>query len=68
MDYSLIAVKTVETAIDACYDAVVVCGACGPTMISRGAYGIFAPGTKPERVKELRNIVGDLIIACCGKK
>lgn len=104
MDYSLIAVKNVETAIDAGYDAVVVCGACGPTVISRcvkaandkkvfvfvefthrdglldtnianrsarlakelGAYGIFAPGTKPERVKELRNIVGDLIIACCG--
>jgi len=104
MDYSLIAVKTVETAIDAGYDAVVVCGACGPTVISRcvkaandkkvfvlvefthrdglldpnianlsarlakelGAYGIFAPGTKPERIKELRNIVGDLIIACCG--
>lgn len=104
MDYSLIAVKSVETAIDAGYDAVVVCGACGPTVISRcvkaakdkkvfvfvefthrdglldtnianrsarlakelGAYGIFAPGTKPERIKELRNIVGDLVIACCG--
>ena len=104
MDYSLIAVKTVETAIDAGYDSVVVCGACGPTVISRcvkaandkkvfifvefthrdglldsnianrsarlakelGAYGIFAPGTKPERIKELRDIVGDLVIACCG--
>ena len=37
MDYSLIGVKTVETAIDAAYGAVV-----------------------------LRNIVDDLIIACCG--
>jgi orotidine-5'-phosphate decarboxylase len=102
MDYSLIAVKTVETAIDAGYDAVVVCGACGPTVISRcvkaanakmvfvfvefthryglldtnianrsarlakelGTYGIFAPGTKPERIKKLRNIVGDIIIGC----
>jgi len=104
MDYSLIAVKTVEITVDAGYDAVVVCGACGPDVISRcvkaandkqvfvfaefthrdglldsnianrsarlakelGAYGIFAPGTKPGRIKELRNIVGDLIIACCG--
>jgi len=37
MNYSRIAVKSVETAIDAAYDAVV-----------------------------LRNIVGALIIACCG--
>jgi orotidine-5'-phosphate decarboxylase len=104
MDYSLTAVKTVEAAIEAGYDAVVVCGACGPTVISRcvkaagnkkifvfvefthkdglltskianhsarlakehGAYGIFAPGTKSERIIELRNIVGNLIIACCG--
>ncbi len=105
MDYSLIAVKNVKTAIDAGYDAVVVCGACGPTVISRcvkaandkkvfifvefthrdgllnsnianrsarlakelGAYGIFAPGTKPNRVRELRRIVGnDFIIVCCG--
>jgi orotidine-5'-phosphate decarboxylase len=104
MDYSLIAAKTVEAAVAVGYDAVVVCGACGPDVISRcikaasdkkvfvfvefthrngllnsnianhsarlakelGAYGIFAPGTKPERIKELREIVGDLIIACCG--
>ncbi len=55
MDYSRIAVKSVETAIDAAYGAVVVRGACGPTMISRGAYGIFVPGIKAERVKELQN-------------
>jgi orotidine-5'-phosphate decarboxylase len=104
MDYSLIAVKTVEAAVAAGYDAVVVCGACGPDVISGcikaaknkkifvfvefthqdglldsnianrsarlakelGAYGIFAPGTKPERIQELRDIVGDLVIACCG--
>jgi orotidine-5'-phosphate decarboxylase len=32
-----------------------------------GAYGIQAPGTRPERVRKLRKIVGeDLIIIACG--
>jgi orotidine-5'-phosphate decarboxylase len=104
MDISSTATKIVKAAVNAGCDGVVICGVCGPTVISRcieaargkkvfvftefthsdgllspkiSNYtakvakelcvdGIFAPGTKPERIRELRNIVGDLIIACCG--
>lgn len=32
-----------------------------------GAFGVLAPGTKPHRISELRNIVGaDLVIMSCG--
>lgn len=31
-----------------------------------GAQGIIAPGTRPERIKELRKLVGKLLILCPG--
>ena len=34
--------------------------------VSEGATGIIAPATRPERVKELREIVGSLLILCPG--
>ena len=34
--------------------------------VSEGASGIIAPATRPERVKELREIVGPLLILCPG--
>ncbi|MCJ2556936.1 MAG: orotidine-5'-phosphate decarboxylase [Candidatus Thermoplasmatota archaeon] len=34
--------------------------------VEAGASGIIAPATRPERVKELREIVGSLLILCPG--
>ncbi len=34
--------------------------------VEAGASGIIAPATRPERVKELREIVGQLLILCPG--
>lgn len=34
--------------------------------VQEGASGIIAPATRPERVKELREIVGSLLIICPG--
>jgi orotidine-5'-phosphate decarboxylase len=34
--------------------------------VHEGASGIIAPATRPERVRELREIVGELLIVCPG--
>ncbi|MEW6070362.1 MAG: orotidine-5'-phosphate decarboxylase, partial [Candidatus Thermoplasmatota archaeon] len=34
--------------------------------VELGATGIIAPGNRPDRVRELRNIVGSLLILCPG--
>jgi orotidine-5'-phosphate decarboxylase len=34
--------------------------------VEAGASGIIAPATRPERVRELREIVGQLLILCPG--
>lgn len=105
MDIPATAVKNAEAAFNFGCDAIVICGASGPTAIADcmklakdkkifvflefthpdglitvemanktakiaknlGVFGILAPGTKLERIKELREIIGnELIIACCG--
>jgi len=34
--------------------------------VNAGAAGVIAPGTRPERIKHIRNIVGDLLILTPG--